>query len=119
MDQAGKRSCQDRRPIPAPPTKNDQPLLIERPEAEAKIKAQIAKGKEAARGQLYSQPAFKVIQQDYYSWEEYVYEMLGVLFSTPKFASEFRGFSFGGGSYHNFAEEVKAFSEDVSHHTSA
>jgi hypothetical protein len=84
-------------------------LLVGRAQAEARLKAQIEKGRE-----LLSEQSSDACKKAYYTWSEYVYELLRSLFSNESLANEFRSFSFGSKPDERFPSAVlKYFREQI------
>src|SRR5947209_4785097 len=91
-------------------------LVVDRETVRAKIAAQMANGNELLRRQFDSMEAFKPSQKEFYRWEEYVYELLGSLFTTDRYATELGGYHVATGPYPALREEVEHYRDDLQHY---
>jgi predicted nucleotide-binding protein len=85
-----------------------------REEAAAKIATRVEAGKELKTRRITTFPEYTDVQKAYWTWDEYNEEMLRQMFTSPKMAAEYRGFSFGvaGGARH-LLEETERLHEDI------
>lgn len=100
------------------PAEGRAEIAVERTDAKARIEAQIAKGEQLRNRQFTAEADIEAAWQDYYKWEKFVYELLGTLFTSQRFAEEFRGFNFGRNDYSTPQIEIEAYREDVAQHIS-
>lgn len=88
-------------------------LTIPREEAAERIAARIAKGEELKSRPIQNASGFESAQKEYWTWTEYNEELLRQMFTGPKVADEYRGFSFGFAGDRGLAEEIRCLHESI------
>jgi hypothetical protein len=108
------RTFMPRKRSPADPEPLAQ-LTVAQQEAEKRISARIEAGEEIRTKSIPSPDVLKVVQEEYYRWDSFNGEMLDRLFSTERFAREYRFFGiavFSGPQ--PFSKDLSEFLEHVS-----
>ncbi len=75
----------------------------------------MAKGGDLLARQFDTKEAFEKTHKEYYRWDKYNIELIRNLFTTEKFAEEYRGFAIAGGPYRSLQEEVAHYREDLNY----
>lgn len=92
-------------------------LVIPREEAEARVRAQIEKGKELLKLEIRSKEDLKGIKSEYYTWHDYNQELLRRIVDTEELVDSYkREIFFGSLGGMTFPEEVVDFQEDLNYY---
>lgn len=97
------------------PVETKTSLLVPLTEAKDKLSVQIDRGKDLSTREITSQEQLKQARDDYYTWTEFVTELLQQLFSTNQPRQSFVGISSGvfGGSHIPLQKEIESHQDDV------
>jgi predicted nucleotide-binding protein len=87
-------------------------LTAPRAQLHNELQKQIDAGQGLRTREINDVPALKQLKADYYTWDEYNYELLRRRFSDDSVATRYRGVSFGGGS-DSPAEQLRYVQEDI------
>lgn len=93
-------------------------LMMPKDKADAMIAQQLKKGRELRNTNIQTRDALKQAVQKYYSWEEYVYDMLTRMFSNNSVAKQFRsvtGFAKDLNTI-ELARGIQSFHDDMDFH---
>ena len=76
-------------------------LLVTKEDAQRQIESRITKGEQIIAGQPRNEAEFDSRKAEFYTWDEYNYELLKTLFSVDSVASDYRPWTgfFGGDSH--------------------
>lgn len=99
----------------APESQDPALLRVLREEAEAKIIHQIRKGNELLEVVIQSSQQYETTRNSYYKWTEYNEELLKRIFTSDRFARQYRGISFGI-SANSLQEAVNGLYDDIKSH---
>lgn len=87
-------------------------LTAPRAQLHTELQKQIDAGQRLRTREINDVPALKQLKADYYTWDEYNYELLRRRFSDDSVATRYRGVSFGVGS-DSPAEQLRYVQEDI------
>jgi Predicted nucleotide-binding protein containing TIR-like domain len=92
----------------------EKPMLaMARDDAELRLQIQIDKGKHLLARPIGSGDWWEKIEQEYFRWDDFNFELLKAMFNTGGYALQYRGYSFGSATPRNLKEQIDNFHEDV------
>ncbi len=98
-------------PIPEPLPE----LTVSQEEAERRISGRIEAGENIRKTNIPSPEVLKAVQEDYYRWNSFNGELLERLFTTGKFATEYRFFGVAFVNTHpSFTKDLQEFQDHLS-----
>lgn len=90
-------------------------LTVTSEEARERISERIRAGEDIRKNNVPSPEVLKVVQEEYYRWDSFNGELLERLFTTDKFAKEYRFWGVGFASTSpSFSRELQVFQEHLS-----
>src|ERR1035437_9111087 len=98
-------------PIPEPLSE----LTVTREDAEARISERIQAGENIGKKNIPSAEDLREVREEYYRWDSFNGELLERLFTTDKFAKEYRFFGVAFvNTYPSFAKDLREFQDHLS-----
>ena len=98
-------------PIPEPLPE----LTVTQEEAEHRISGRIEAGEDIRKKNIPSPEVLKAVQEEYYLWDSFNGELLERLFTTGKFAKEYRFFGVAFvNTYPSFTKDLQEFQDHLS-----